>query len=300
MEIKLLRLIYDYSIKGKLVDKNYIEKFVEFVVNSKSLNKYVCGLQILPEKKGRIKNGMSLASYRPFSKTICVYTNGINEMLKRKERYKVLFNDVEQIFYKNLIISQIILHELEHANQRKIIDNEKGLEPEILKLSAVYIDFNIRIKLIEAGYSIEEIKIYFLSKNAKKIENYKKNYLIAPEERLAQIKSYQEILDLLSHIKEYVPNLIEFEQTNKIENLLRGFDYDLCYISSPTISYLHQNGNSQALKRFDWYDENYLKCLEKSKDTYSLVDRLKYGLMIDENEFDRCTEIIKLSKKYNC
>ena len=47
MTEKLLSLIYNYSINGKLVDKEYIKKFIDIVVNSESLEKYVFDLQIL-------------------------------------------------------------------------------------------------------------------------------------------------------------------------------------------------------------------------------------------------------------
>lgn len=300
METELLKLVYDYSAKGKLVDQKYIEKLIDIVVSSKLLNNYVCKFELLNDEQTFFENGMSLASYSPFSKTISIYINGVNQMLEHHDRYQVLFNSIEQIFYKNLLISQIILHELEHVNQRRIIDNEKSLESEILRLSSAKMDFDMGIKLIESGYSIEQVMIYILSKKTMRNENYRQNYLIAPEERLAEIKSYQEILGLLSHIKEYVPNLIQFEQTNKLENLLRGFDYNSGFLISPTISYLQQNGNAQSLNRFNWYDKDYFSCLEKAKANYSLDDRLKYGLMIDDKEFDSCLEYLKMSPKYNC
>ena len=270
MNIKLLKLIYDYSRSGKLVDHNYVDKLIEIVIEEKKLNKYVIKSQILSEKESFIENGISLAQYNPFSKTISIYANGINQMLEFNDRYLVLFGSTEQLFYKNSLITQIILHELEHANQRKIIDTEQTLEAEILKLITSEISFNTGMKLLNEGYSIEQIITYISIKKHQSNENYKKNYNIAPEERLAEIKSYQEILELLFEIKEYVPNLLEFEQTNKLEQLLRGFDYKEGFIYPPTVLYLIQNGNAQALNRFDWYNEDYYKCLQQSKSNYSL------------------------------
>lgn len=213
-------------------------------------------------------------------------------MLERKDKYLVLFESVEQLFYRNLLITQIILHELEHANQRKIVDNEQTLEAQILRLSLL--DYEIK-QILKNKYIDESIITYAKAK----MQVYNDNYAIAPHERLAQIKSYQEILNLLTQIKKYVPNLLEFEQTNKLENLLRGF-YQESEIYSPTAAYLIQNGKSQMLHEFNWYDEDYHKLLEKSKANYSFEDRLKYGLMIDEEEFDYCDQIIKTSRKYNC
>lgn len=300
MEIKLLRLIYDYSINGKLVDINFIEKLIDIVVTSKQLDKYVYNLAILPEKESQIEDGISIASYNPFSKVISVYVDGVNQMLEHNDRYLVLFENIEQIFYKNLSITQVILHELEHANQRKIIEKESSLESEILKLSSAEINIKTGIKLIKSGYSVEQVMIYIMTKKMQSINNYRKNYDIAPEERLAEIKSYQEIIDLLSHIKKYVPNLLEFEQTNKLENLLRGFKYDSGFLISPTITYLLESENAHSLNKFEWFNQDYYKCLHQSKEMYSLEDRLKYGLMIDDKEFEYCDYTLKTSRKYNC
>lgn len=94
--------------------------------------------------------------------------------------------------------------------------------------------------------------------------------------------------------------MLDFEQATKIEALLQGFDYEDGKVISPTAFYLKKMGEEQALKKFDWYDEDYYKALEKSKTNYSLEDRLKYGLMIDESEIYECLKTLKLSKKYNC
>ena len=42
------------------------------------------------------------------------------------------------------------------------------------------------------------------------------------------------------------------------------------------------------------------KALKKSKDNYSLNDRLNFGLMIDEDEYYKSKQMLQYSKKYNC
>ena len=294
MTEKLLSLIYNYSINGKLVDKEYIKKFIDIVVNSESLEKYVLDLQILsPEKK--LPEGC-IASYIPVNKTIYFDFNNINKRLNERDKYHVLFNEEEQIFYKNSFVSQFILHELEHANQYRIMDSEESLEAEILKLGKHDLDDDEINKLQEKGYSTAALIVYILEKR----RIYMEFYLKSPVERLAEIKSHQEMIILLSNIKGIVPNLFDFEQAAKIESLLQGFAYEDGKVISPTIFYLKKMGEEQALKNFDWYDEDYFKALEKSKTNYSLADRLKYGLMIDESEARECLKTLKLSQKYNC
>lgn len=41
MELEIVKLIYDYSANGKLVDSKFIDKIIEIVVSKKSLNNYV-------------------------------------------------------------------------------------------------------------------------------------------------------------------------------------------------------------------------------------------------------------------
>lgn len=41
MNQKILKLLFDYSKQGKIVDINYIDKLIEIVVSEKDLNRYV-------------------------------------------------------------------------------------------------------------------------------------------------------------------------------------------------------------------------------------------------------------------
>lgn len=300
MEIALLKLIYQYSSKRKLVDNNYIDKLIDIIVTQKQLNKYIYKLEILPYGEYR-EIGRLLANYNPNSKTLRVFNNCITDMLKEKDKYRILFTDIEQMFYNNLLITQIILHELEHINQRKIIDSEDGIEAGILKASMLRIDLEKVNELLKLGCNKEEILVRFQEDIRRKRQNYKENYYYAPEERLAEIKSYEEIIKVISEIKEFIPNLLDFENTNLLENMLRGYEcqeYQEGIIMPPTFHYLLQSG--QSLQQFEWFDSEYSKCLEFTKEKYKLKDRMKFGLLIDEDEFDYIAQTIQKSKKYNC
>ena len=43
---EMLRLIYDYSVSNKLVDKSFIEKLVDIQINSKGISEYVKNMEI--------------------------------------------------------------------------------------------------------------------------------------------------------------------------------------------------------------------------------------------------------------
>ena len=72
--------------------------------------------------------------------------------------------------------------------------------------------------------------------------------LILPDERLAEIKSYQEKKDTLSEIFDEVPNLIKFESASILESKLRGYTFDKGRIISPTIDYLISTGKALHFK----------------------------------------------------
>ena len=58
-------------------------------------------------------------------------------------------------------------------------------------------------------------------------------------------------------------------------------------IISPTIHYLRGIGNGDILEFFNWYDPDEAKAVLKSKQNYSLEERLIYGLPITNEERDK-------------
>lgn len=122
--------------------------------------------------------------------------------------------------------------------------------------------------------------------------------LIFPDERLAEIKSHQEIKDTLSEISDEVPSLIVFENANILESKLRGYTFDKGRIISPTIDYLISTDKSFALQKFEWFNKDSRACLKNAQSMFSLNDRLMYGLPIDSSEFINCSQTLLSSKKY--
>lgn len=294
MNEKILRLIYDYSVSGKLVDRAYIEQLVDIVINSKGLNKYLRDIQFF---QGKISDGdesMTLASYFPNVKTIAIYLNGIISYLHSSNVLECFLNFEETFFYKNMLITQVLLHELEHVDQYKKIETSHDSESEILKVSlarsAIANNDERMRKLLESGISLSEIMIY-IKANQKK---YEQNYETAPEERLAEIRSHGQLINIVNAISDYIPHLILIEQISILRNMIRGYEiHESGIIISPTINYLHSCGYGDRLKTFSWYSENYIDCIKKSSEMYSLSDRAMYGLPITGEEFYHIEEDIQ-------
>lgn len=302
MTVKLLKLLFDYSRQGKIIDQDYMDKLVEIVVTEEGLDNYVRKAKIVADelqKSNRTSDRIALAEYNSLYKMISLYANNINRILEHYEQYLPLFTPGEQLFFQNITISQIILHELEHANQERMIEEDykkESLETTILSLSEKKVrPWHIE-KLLESGYPPHLIAVYLKAKES----HYKENYMMAPQERLAEIKSQQQILDMLELIKDITPNLVDYEGTGKIESLLRGYrEYDYDTISVPTFEYLQNPLAFEELSRFHCYQNNYDDSLKEAKKYYSLEERLTYGLSIDQKEYQYCQEVIQMSKKYN-
>lgn len=120
------------------------------MVNSKNIGEYIKDASIEETDINEFDDEIVLAAYHPNKKIIKVYSNTIKIMLEMQDKYQGLFNGVEQIFYKNILITQVILHELEHANQRRIIDRENTLESKILRISVTNLDVNLISKLLKS------------------------------------------------------------------------------------------------------------------------------------------------------
>lgn len=300
MELKLISLLYDYSIRGKLADKKYIEQFIDIVVNSMGLNNYLIGFEILRDVTTcEDSNFVSFAGYSPVLKKLYIFIEGINKLLILNDKYRALFSSTEQIFYQNVLISQVILHELEHANQVKIINTNDSLETKILKLSSIdCIVENELARLKDAGCNQKDIEKARQLLTMSYGTLYRIYYDLAPEERFAEIKSHRTMIKILEVMKRQTPKLREFESICLLENMTRGYSFIENRISSPTIDFLTLLGKKRELRQFGWYDKEVDKSLFLSQSQFSLTERMIYGLPISNIEHKAVDKIIKMSDKH--
>ena len=119
---KVLKIIYNKSINNKIIDINDIDKILELLINEKQLNNYVLNIDVQSIRSN------NLASYSSHSKKITIYSYTIELMLKNIENNILNISDFEKILYKNLSLLQVLLHEIEHANQERIAYIENTLE----------------------------------------------------------------------------------------------------------------------------------------------------------------------------
>lgn len=294
MEDRIANLIYDYSVNKKLADTHFIEQLVAIIIGGKELNPYFTKLEFDSNKIDHMTQDVVVARYIPENQVLNISLDGIRLFLKESSDLEYLFNDTEKNFYGNVLITQIILREIEHINQLKIIDCNDGIESDILKLSKKSVTpfqkNNQTIQeLLRYGYTMQQIDFYMKEKQRM----YLQNYALFPHERLAEIKSNVQLKNILKSIKSSIPHLMLFEEIKMLENMLRGYTDHLGIVISPTIQYLSVCGLNKELRNFAWYDDNYTLCLEKNMRLYNLPDRASYGLPIHINEFHSIQEGIQ-------
>ena len=275
MDLKIARLLCDYTKNSKVYDVKFIDAVLDIAVNGKKLNKYLRNYEInMSELKA------NAAEYNGETKKVVIYKKSMCDYFRTIFKTISMFPIEERILYMNSVAAQVLLHEVEHANQKKIIDTEDGIESRILKLCEFEDMSKIEILLDRGEINEDEVELYIGTKLDRYSRNYTKLYDYAPHERLAQIKSYQEIIDALKFI-DIFSKVTKDKEYNKLENVLRGYEDTF----SPTIIYLNEQGRNKDLKKFDWYSDDKEEAIKLSKEKYNLKDRMKYGLPVNKDEY---------------
>ena len=259
----VLKIIYDKSIDNKIIDIKDIDKILELLIIDSQLNNYILNIDIQPIRSN------NLASYSNYSKKITIYSQTIELMLKNIENNLLTTNVFEKMLYKNLSLLQILLHEIEHANQTKIAYTENTLEAFIIRMAYTVCDS------------------YFESL-----------YEYSPQERLAEIKSYRKIISLISYIKNKLETLPLILETEKLQRYLRGYHYSNGKVICPFITFFTTGKKEQILLSFEWYSKQSLDLVYKE---YNLNERFNYGFPISLEEYSNSMKrlVLALNNNFN-
>lgn len=257
---QILEIVYKRTFSGEFLTESDFEDILNILVPEKGLSKYLDEFYLLNESPENW-----LGSYNRDDKVIEMYKTNILNYLKIKEKVFKNINSFELLFYQNLTMLHILLHEIEHANQRKISCEENNLESFLLNLS----------NQVEPVYW-DELRSYRM------------------EEKLANIKPYEEIDDMLQNLclKNYrkIKELLEME---KLGTELSGYYLRVdSLISIPLKNYLIRGKKKKEIKK----NPNLMKDLSAF---LSLDERMRYGFAISKDEFQKKTlKKLKLERKY--
>lgn len=287
MEIEILRLVHNYSLKRKLADNEFVDKIIEIVVSKKSLNDYVRNVIFI----NKLRKDCT-AEYDDLSKEILVYFPSIQINLDHMSRsYNTLFTDFEQIMFRNLIVAEIILHELEHALQARQADNE--------------LDISIEANLMRESFEFAKIIGRKINNSSNSYDLFRARslhayyYYLDPAERLADINAFKTILLAIEPIKKRVSNLYEFEKASFVEAQLKGYQISWERGSCPTQVFLNGFSGFYMWYKLDFYDYNDRQLLENVKSRYDLEKRLSLGLPITRHEFKEKNEWLQSTNKFS-
>ena len=300
MELELLKLIYDYSRNGLIADKHFIDKVVEKVVSKIGLHSFVNKVDFVNELN-KIDNRYVLAVYNPHLGLISVDYQSLSIYMDDMSGYDDLFLDFEQIMFRNILITQVLLHELEHALQYRQVNDESdnSIETELSRVSFKMWSLTSDLGLMNKICDDDELYNQFLVYKKLHETLLAKCYEVDPSERFADISSYKILAFICNEIRNSIPNLSEFIDTTYLESLLRGYKETYKKEECPTEIFLKEMKHISVWKKFDFYSQDSDELLANINDRYDLVRKLHLGLPISHEEYKDMRFILETSNKFS-
>jgi len=267
MNEELAKLVDKYSSERKLVDRSFIDKVCFDLVDYYDLHDYLKDVKIndLCSKHG------SGSSYHPYNKTMSI------ELCHNKNYKKLLKSsfDEEHHYWYNLFVLMSILHEMEHVKQEKL----KEEKYTSLESSLIYLNDILDPKMDEDVRN-------FISRIVKLIRYgnyYTRNHDKAPIERLANLRSYKDIIDIINKIDKFdLETLLMYKYytidlfTNQLEC---GYKLIGDKTNSPSVDYLC--GMKSTHNKELIMNSNLL-----TSDGLNTRDKMTYGLELLKEEYE--------------
>lgn len=243
---KIFELLYNKSIKLRSINIDDMNSILSILIDNKDLKDYILCLEV---KKIRSNK---LASYSTLNKSIIIYSNIIEKMQIDIYNNLIIDNDIYKNLYVNFRILQVIMHEVEHANQIKNV-NKNSLESFILRISNL-------------------------------VNEKKQLYEFSPFERFAEINSFKDIVQIVSENTSN-KNFGHLIENDLLQRNLIGYHYINNRVIPPIVSYYSNGEKEYLLLSFDWYSRDYDETINNSIEKYSLDERLFYGFPISSFEY---------------
>lgn len=247
------KIIVDISNKDKIIHKELYD-VIDTIKKDDDLSDYL--------KKINIENTISnyYIFYSPDDKNVYVNYNAL--IYKTAQIIKDLSFEKKsnKLFFLNIVITRILLHEIEHAKQHRKIDNNRDFEAKVL-------------------LSSNELEMIL-----KKQNKYNKNsYNINPLEIDAEAKSLRQISNLLKIYDD--PNAEKFFQDSITLKNYDNYKEENKKIISPSEMFFSQDSQYLTIK-------DDINTMDLSN--YSFSDRTDLGLKISLNEYKRIKKEGKL------
>ena len=277
MEEAILKLLYDYSIQGKLaVSRKFIESLLDIVVNELNIHGYV--------KKPKFEHIDSVkpvhGKYNMLDRTLTFDLERIKSFIQGNNFYE---SSLDTLVLKNSIVAIIVLHELWHAYENKVRLDASIKTTEAILLRAG-IDHRIQIAReigVLPNHMIDDGVACFQS-------TFAENHDINPVERMAELSSYRTLLRALKPEEGRFPFTYDVMALYLTKESLKGYNG-----YSPTMEFLNNIGRADIWRNFSFYDINPESLLQNVQGEYSLNERLFYGFPINEEEYKALSDKLK-------
>ena len=288
MERELLELLVS-NISSGINCQLFIENIIEIVTKYRNLGDYITDVTYSPIRK-KINGEAGVAEYDPLNKKINIDLEAVESIIKESELTGSFALDRGMKIALRIQIMQYVLHELEHTNQNKIVDDESlknKIEYKLIKAS-----FDAREGNSPLIYNVtdEDILIEWLNKTEK---NYKKFYKQNPVERFAQIKSYATIRNAFLTEKSSYDYFYWNIGILMYKEYLAGYDKTKLSSSCPTEIFLLNNGQEHIWTGFDFYSSDPTILRDKVNEKYDFAKRLYLGLPVSKKEYKEIDDVIK-------
>lgn len=267
IDYEISDVIDDYNNKNRPVDQAFYTKIMQLVVKKYELEDILQKLLIEDYVVTTDDDYYELGSYNQFTKSISIKKYNIDFLREKIEILSLILNSEREInLFNYLHETQTLLHECEHAKQLKLILGDKeDIESMILRKTDIVKRLHIKNK-------------FDFAKNIGKIRRQNKKYIkyykYCPEERLAEIRSTEECLE----IGKILSNNIKF-------NDIILYDVYNSYLDAykdkkePTKFYL------KKIIPFASHKKIYESSVELSEE-----EKLLYGLKVDDDYLDKKRE----------
>lgn len=237
------KLIYDISSKNKIISECDIDNIYENLIYKYSLDGFVKDINI---DNFRIN---SLAFYAPLEKKIYInYKIMVYTVVNYIKKNNELFHSNDNFYLMNLYILKILLHELKHVKQEKLINADNSIETQIL------------IKSNQCEEFYKQNKVYT-----------KLLYDCNPIERQAELFALISTIDVSKELSNN--RLIDFFKKEYLKKRIQNYNLD-SVDGYPAYIYFKNFLNNNDINYFD----NFYK--------FDINKRLELGLAIDEYEYN--------------
>lgn len=234
MKQQLNELVAKYNMMGRKADERFYQEFFRIAKSSLDLDDYLTELVFIskdehmnPKYQEYTKGfgGMfGQAAYREATGELVVYERNINYGKIMDLREVGLEATDSEVAMYNLMVLQTLLHEVEHAKQAKMKKEGTDFESKLIQICDT------------------------------KVPETTESYEYSITERLAEIRSFEQVLDMYDEIGLFDQRIYDFFDARYKECMLRGYHFedaegyfvseDKGELVDPTAKYVkHKNGN---------------------------------------------------------